>query len=122
MCSFQTRELSKNIPNSFNFVFSYCFVVKVSFCVFSEFNLSLLAQNHSSTSFNTRSVPDSCVREEESSAYKHAASQCMLIGKSFMYIMKSKGPKMEPYGTPLVIVFVGDISPFQYTLCSRLLR
>jgi hypothetical protein len=29
---------------------------------------------------------------------------CIVEGRSFMYVMKSKGPKIDPWGTPCVAV------------------
>ena len=34
-----------------------------------------------------------------------------------MYIRKSKGPSTEPCGTPRVIFFLTDDSPFRKTYC-----
>ena len=34
------------------------------------------------------------------------------LGKSLMYIRKRKGPKIEPWGTPIEIDFVSDLEPY----------
>ena len=35
----------------------------------------------------------------------------LILGKSLMYIRNSKGPKIEPCGTPIEIDFVSDLEP-----------
>ena len=38
-------------------------------------------------------------------------------GKSFLYIRKRSGPKMEPWGTPVTIGKVSDLVSFTSTNC-----
>ena len=40
-----------------------------------------------------------------SSAKLHTSDNLITKNKSFMYILKSKGPKIEPWGTPLIISY-----------------
>ena len=37
------------------------------------------------------------------------------VGKSLIYIMNKSGPRMDPWGTPAVIVFVDDLVSFNDT-------
>ena len=39
------------------------------------------------------------------------------IGKSLMYIRKSKGPRTDPWGTPAVICFGSDSLPETFRDC-----
>ncbi|KAJ7414450.1 hypothetical protein BTVI_41024 [Pitangus sulphuratus] len=41
------------------------------------------------------------------------------VHKSFMKMLKSTGPKTEPYVTPLVTGRQSDVSPFTITLCAQ---
>ena len=34
---------------------------------------------------------------------------------SLIYIRNSKGPSIEPWGTPMLTVLVGDLNPFELT-------
>ena len=51
-----------------------------------------------------------------SSAYINLLKTRLTLGKSLMYIRKSKGPKLEPCGTPIEIDFVSDLEPL-YSTC-----
>ena len=44
-----------------------------------------------------------------SSAYINILKTRLTLGKSLMYIRKSKDPKIEPWGTPIEIDFVSDL-------------
>ena len=50
-----------------------------------------------------------------SSAYINILKTRLTLGKSLMYIRKSKGPKIEPWGTPIEIDFVFDLEPLYST-------
>ena len=39
----------------------------------------------------------------------------LTLGKSLMFIRKSKGPKIEPWGTPIEIDFVSDLKSLYST-------
>ena len=39
----------------------------------------------------------------------------LTLGKSLMYIRKSKGPNIEPWGTPIEIDFVSDLESLYST-------
>ena len=50
-----------------------------------------------------------------SSAYINILKTRLTLGKSLMYIRKSKGPKIEPSGTPIKIDFVSDLESLYST-------
>ena len=57
--------------------------------------------------------------------HQHSAYSAMCVSvlmpscKSFMNKTKSKGPKMDPWGTPDRTGFEEDLTPSNTTLCSR---
>ena len=57
-----------------------------------------------------------------SSAYINILKTRLPLGKSLMYIKKSKGPKIEPWGTPIEIDFVSDLEPLYSTYGCMLER
>ena len=83
------------------------------FCCFFAFSESLFAKNHSLTSFNSLlTIWKSAfifLREE-----KRFVSLANIIGskyfvtswRSLTTIRNNKGPKIEPWGTPHIIVFI----------------
>ena len=42
-------------------------------------------------------------------------SKSLTDGKSLIYIKNSRGPKIEPWGTPVYIFFSDDLDPFRST-------
>ena len=52
-----------------------------------------------------------------SSAYIMVRTMLLAFGRSLIYIMKSKGPSMDPCGTPVVISKVSDLALFLTTYC-----
>ena len=50
-----------------------------------------------------------------SSAYINILKTRLTLGKSLMYIRKSKDPMMEPWGTPIKINFVSDLESLYST-------
>ena len=73
---------------------------------------------HSSTSlFKMMSLLASFMLQYNvvSSAYINILKTRLTIGKSLMYKRKSKGPKIEPWGTPIEIDFVSDLEPLYST-------
>ena len=46
----------------------------------------------------------------------------MLLARSLMYIKKSKGPKIEPCGTPSSTEVYAEVCPFSTTFWSLLFR
>ena len=51
----------------------------------------------------------------KSSAYPNAEHFDVCCGRSFIYIMKSRGPRRDPWGTPLVTGTVSDSESFTFT-------
>ena len=51
----------------------------------------------------------------ESSAYCRMYKMEELFFISLTYIKNSKGPKIEPWGTPIFTVLMGDLNPFVLT-------
>ena len=61
------------------------------------------------------SLNDSIVLERVvSSAYIMKWKRLLDSGKSFIYIRKRSGPKMEPWGIPVTIDRVSDIVSFYF--------
>ena len=51
----------------------------------------------------------------ESSAYCRKCKIAELFFISLIYIKNSKIPRIEPWGTPIFTVLVGDLIPFELT-------
>ena len=59
-----------------------------------------------------------------SSAYKIGQKLVLAVARSLMYIRNNNDPRIEPWGTPVVIVSKGDFMLLNSTycfLCSRYL-
>jgi len=83
--------------------------------VFPTFKVSLLAVNHSFASlrfwltFSSSVCRDSSAFNNVVSSANRVVSRLTEFGRSFMYMMKSSGPSMEPWGTPHSISNQSDI-------------
>ena len=53
-----------------------------------------------------------------SSAYKIKLNLSLAICKSLMYIINRSGPRIDPWGTPVLIVRMGDYVPPIETNCD----
>jgi len=112
-------------------IFSFLFVLeqnKIKF-VFSRFNDSLFALNHSPTSFNlalillaSSPIDPSDINTLVSSANITKLSSEDVLEKSFTYIRNNKGPNTEPCSTPQVTLDTCDVCPLYETLCFLFLK
>ena len=57
-----------------------------------------------------------------SSAYSIALNLSLTICKSFIYSMNNNGPNIDPWGTPVEIGNVFDISSSSFTNCCLSVR
>ena len=68
---------------------------------------SLSCNNLSKQAFS-RDDRDDCRSIRQVSSAKRQGVLLMAFGKSLTYIKKSKGPSMEPWGTPILMGLVED--------------
>ena len=97
--------------------------------VLSRFKDILFAHNQLSTFLSSAFMTSKiCVRSSlskqtvVSSAKWTNLSTVEHLHMSLMYIKKSKGPSMEPWGTPMLIGSWDELNPFIDTYCLRLER
>ena len=102
---------------------------KIIACVLSRLSESLLALNHwinkgiSLLSLLVRAwVLLPVIKRLESSANIIGENRVEIEPRSFIYRRNRIGPRMEPWGTPHLIILVEELTPLYVVNCFLLLR
>ena len=71
--------------------------------------LSLLSTNHSQmfvkSMFNCFSISITCFSEKQGKSHQHIETfDLTAYGMSFTYMRNSKGPRIDPCGTPYIVL------------------
>ena len=89
---------------------------------------SLLESNHSATLLSSEFTSDSNKTILEFCAHRNVSSAKSLIyrdvasGRSLINNKNKRGPKIEPWGTPISISKSEDLTPFTLTYCDLFVK
>lgn len=95
------------------FAFSVNLFSKHQRCTFSNILFTIISV---SFIFFVQTVSD------VSSANSMYSASSEMVGRSLMKIRKSRGPSVEPCGTPVVISFSVDLILFNWVSCFRFVK
>src|SRR6218665_3099948 len=97
--------------------------------VFSKFNDSLFALNHSATLISSMFITSNNLSKEVcekntlvSSANRMNVKMDEIEAKSLIYNRNNRGPSIEPGGTPHVISVAWETTPLKQTYCLLLCK